>query len=289
MKSISELIDLINLEQIDENIYRGQNYQSPWGRVFGGQVMAQAAHAARRTVPEDRVLHSLHGYFILAGDISIPIIFRVDTIRDGRSFTTRRVVALQRGKAIFNLSASFQIEEEGFEHQINMPNVPSPEAMITDKEWAKKFELTHPELYKRRTRDQPIEFRPVERFDPINVRNERPFKHIWIKAKGDIADDQKLQREILTYASDYDLMGTCMLPHRAKFDRKNLQAASLDHAMWFYQNVDLNDWLLYALESPVASSSRGLNRGNFFTQDGILVASVIQEGLIRHRAPKDTG
>ena len=289
MKSITELIDLLNLEHIDDEIYRGQNYQSPWGRVFGGQVMAQAAHAARRTVPEDRILHSLHGYFILSGDISIPIIFRVDRIRDGRSFTTRRVVAMQRGKAIFNLSASFQIAEEGFEHQINMPNVPSPDSMITDKEWAEKYKESHPELYKRRTRDQPIEFRPVERFDPVNVRNARPFKHIWIKANGIIPEDQLLQREILTYASDYDLMGTSMLPHRAKFDRKNLQAASLDHAMWFYQDVDLTDWLLYALESPVASSSRGLNRGNYFTQDGQLVASVVQEGLIRHRKPKDNG
>lgn len=286
MKSITELIDLLNLEHIDDNIYRGQNYQSPWGRVFGGQVMAQATHAARRTVPEDRVLHSLHGYFILSGDISIPIIFRVDRIRDGRSFTTRRVVAMQKGKAIFNLSASFQIAEEGFEHQINMPNVPSPESMITDKEWAEKYKESHPELYKRRTRDQPIEFRPVERFDPVNVRNARPFKHIWIKANGIIPEDQLLQREILTYASDYSLMGTSMLPHRAKFDRKNLQAASLDHAMWFYQDVDLNDWLLYALESPVASSSRGLNRGNYFTPNGQLVASVVQEGLIRHRKRK---
>ena len=286
MKSITELIDLLNLEYIDTNIYRGQNYQSPWGRVFGGQVMAQAAHAARKTVPEDRVLHSLHGYFILSGDISIPIIFRVDRIRDGRSFTTRRVVAMQKGKAIFNLSASFQVAEEGFEHQINMPNVPSPESLITNKEWVEKYKESHPELYKRRTRDQPIEFRPVERFDPVNVRNERPFKHIWIKAKGIIPEDQLLQREILIYAADYDLMGTSMLPHRAKFDRKNLQAASLDHAMWFYHDVDLNDWLLYALESPVASSSRGLSRGNFFTQDGKLVASVVQEGLIRHRKPK---
>jgi len=221
--------------------------------------------------------------------ISIPIVFQVDKIRDGRSFTTRRVVAKQRGKAIFNLSASFQIAEEGFEHQISMPNVPSPEALITEKEWAKKFEHAHPEVYKRMTREQPVEFRPVERFDPLNLRNERPLKHIWLKAKGVIPVDQMLQRELLTYASDYRLLGISMLPHRAKFDRKNLQAASLDHAMWFYHDVDLNDWLLYALDSPVASTSRGLNRGNFFTRDGKLVASVVQEGLIRHRKPKNKG
>lgn len=286
MKSIKELIDLLNIERIDDNIFRGQNYKTPWGRVFGGQVMAQATHAARMTVPNDRLLHSLHGYFILTGDISIPIVFQVDTIRDGRSFTTRRVVATQRGKAIFNLSASFQRAEEGFEHQIAMPNVPSAEALATDKQWFEKYKKSHPELYKRRTRDRPLDFRPVERFDPINLRNARPLKHIWIKANGVIPDDQKSQREILTYAADYDLMSTSTLPHRAKYDWKNMQFASLDHAMWFYHDVDLNDWLLYALESPVASSGRGLNRGNFFTQDGKLVASVVQEGLIRHRKPK---
>ena len=287
MKSTKELIDLLNLEQIDESIYRGQNYQSPWGSVFGGQVMAQAAHAARMTVQDEKVLHSLHGYFILRGDISIPIVFRVDRIRDGKSFTTRRVVATQKGKAIFNLSASFQISEKGFEHQITMPNVPSPEALIPDSEWAKQFKESDPQLYERYIRDDPFEFRQVERFDPVNLRNERPIRHLWIKAKSKVPNDQKLQREILTYASDYKLMATSMLPHRTKHNRENMQFASLDHAMWFYHDINLNEWLLYAFDSPVASSSRGLNRGNFFTKDGKLVASVVQEGLIRHREPKN--
>ncbi|MEM6319710.1 MAG: acyl-CoA thioesterase II [Bacteroidota bacterium] len=286
MKSIKELVDLLSLEQIDENIYRGQNYQAPWGRVFGGQVMAQAAHAARRTVPEDRYLHSLHGYFILSGDISVPIIFQVDRIRDGRSFTTRRVVAIQKGRAIFNLSASFQIREEGLEHQIAMPNVPSPDALITDKEWAAQYQKELPDLYKRYSRDRPIEFRPVERFDPVNRRNQQPFRHIWLRAKGGITDEPSLHQEILAYASDYNLMGTSLLPHRTTFDQKFMQMASLDHAMWFYQDFKVNDWLLYALDSPVASNSRGLNRGNFFNQAGKLVASVVQEGLIRNRKPK---
>lgn len=286
MKTIKELIDLLHLEQIDESIYRGQNYQSPWGSVFGGQVMAQAAHAARRTVPEDRLLHSLHGYFILRGDISVPIIFRVDRIRDGRSFTTRRVVATQKGNAIFNLSASFQIAEDGFEHQIAMPNVPPPEALITEREWSKHYKDSFPEIYARGTRDRPLEFRPVERLDPENVRRESPFKHLWIKAKGNIPTDQMLQREILTYASDYRFMATSLLPHRTEYEMKNMQLASLDHAMWMYHDINVNEWLLYASDSPVASQSRGLNRGNFFTQDGKLVASVVQEGLIRHRDPK---
>ena len=287
MKSINELIDLLFLEQIDENIYRGQNYKTPWGRVFGGQVMAQAAHAARRTVPEDRFLHSLHGYFILAGDVNTPIIFQVDRIRDGRSFTTRRVVAVQKGKAIFNLSASFQKAEKGFEHQISMPNVPSPEALITDKEWAKKYKKELPNMYKRYTVDRPIEFRPVEKFDPINIRNQRPFRHIWLKATTLMPDDPILHKEVLAYASDYNLMGTSLLPHRSKFDRKFMQMASLDHAMWFHHDVKMDDWILYALDSPAASNSRGFNRGNFFNQEGKLVASVVQEGLIRYRAPKE--
>lgn len=286
MKSSKELIELLDLEQIDVNIYRGQNYQSPWKRVFGGQVMAQATHAARRTVPDDRHLHSLHGYFILGGDISVPIIFQVDTIRDGRSFTTRRVVAIQRGKAIFNLAASFQKAEKGFEHQISMPNVPSPEALITDKEWSKKYIKELPDLYKRYSVERPIEFRSVERFNPLNIQNKRPFRHIWLKAKGKMPDNPSIHKEVLAYASDYNLMGTSLLPHRSQFDRKNMQMASLDHAMWFHHDFRMDEWLLYALDSPAASNSRGFNRGNFFNQEGKLVASVVQEGLIRNHGDK---
>ena len=286
MKTSKELVELLDLEQIDENIYRGQNYKTPWGRVFGGQVMAQAVHAARRTVPEDRHLHSLHGYFILAGDINVPIIFQVDTIRDGRSFTTRRVVAVQRGKAIFNLAASFQRAEEGFEHQISMPNVPSPHALISDREWAAKYKKEMPDLYKRYQVDRPIDFRPVERFDPTNPKKERPFRHIWLKAKDALPDDQRIHKEVLAYASDYNLMGTSLLPHRSKFKREHMQMASLDHAMWFHHDIKMDDWLLYSLDSPAASNSRGFNRGNFFNQEGKLVASVVQEGLIRLRKPK---
>lgn len=286
MKTTKELIDLLELEPIDKNIYRGQNYKTPWGRVFGGQVLAQAAHAARMTVPDDRFLHSLHGYFILGGDINVPIIFQVDTIRDGRSFTTRRVVAVQRGRAIFNLSASFQIEENGLEHQIPMPNVPSPDALITDAAWAKKYKDTLPDLYKRYQIDRPIEFRPVEKFDPINIRNKPPFRHIWIKAKDAMPDDKRIHQEVLAYASDYNLMGTSLLPHRTEFERKYMQMASLDHAMWFHRDFRMDEWLLFAIDSPSASNSRSFNRGNFFNQDGKLVASCVQEGLIRNRRPQ---
>ena len=286
MKSIPALIDLITLEQLDDNLFRGQNYQTPWGRVFGGQVLAQSIHAARRTVPEERVVHSMHGYFILGGDPKQPIIYNVDRIRDGRSFTTRRVVAIQKGRAIFNMSASFQIAEKGFAHQIPMPNVPSPDAVTTDEEWAKQYRKELPDLYKRYQVERPIEFRPVEKFNPIHPKKESPFRHIWLKAKGNLPDDQFLQRELLAYASDYNLMGTSLLPHRDRFKRPQMQMASLDDAMWFHQDIKMNDWLLYALDSPSASNSRGFSRGNFFNQDGVLVASVVQEGLIRHRRNK---
>jgi len=283
MKSITELIDLISLEQLDDNLFRGQNYKTPWGRVFGGQVLAQSIHAARQTVPEERIVHSMHGYFILAGDPKQPIIYNIDRIRDGRSFTTRRVVAIQKGRAIFNMSASFQIAEKGFMHQIPMPNVPPPEEITTDKEWAEQYRKKLPDLYKRYQRERPIEFRPVEKFNPIYPKKESPFRHIWLKANGIVPNNQFLQRELLAYAADYNLMGTSLLPHRDRFKREQMQMASLDHAMWFHQDIKMDDWLLYALDSPSASNSRGFSRGNFFNQEGVLVASVVQEGLIRHR------
>ena len=283
MKTTAELIDLIQLEQLDDNLFRGQNYVTPWGRVFGGQVLAQSIHAARVTVPEDRIVHSMHGYFILGGDPKQPIIYNVDRIRDGRSFTTRRVVGIQKGRAIFNMSASFQIEEKGFSHQIPMPDVPPPEEVATDKEWIEDYKKQLPDMYKRYQIDRPIEFRPVEKFNPIYPKKERPFRHIWIKANGPIPDDPLLQREILAYACDYNLMTTSLLPHRDRFKIQDMQMASLDHAMWFHGDVKVDEWLLYALDGPSASNSRGFSRGSFFNQKGELVASVVQEGLIRHR------
>lgn len=283
MKSIAALVDLLTLEQLDDNLFRGQNYQTPWGRVFGGQVLAQSIHAARRTVPEERIVHSMHGYFILGGDPKQPIIYNVDRIRDGRSFTTRRVVAIQKGRAIFNMSASFQIAEKGFTHQIPMPNVLPPEAVIPDEEWAKQYKKELPDLYKRYQVERPIEFRPVEKFNPLHPKKESPFRHIWLKANSPVPDDQFLHRELLAYAADYNLMGTSLLPHRDRFKRKQMQMASLDHAMWFHQDIKMDEWILYALDSPSASNSRGFSRGNFFNQAGVLVSSVVQEGLIRHR------
>lgn len=283
MQTIQELLQLLDLEELDDNLYRGQNYKAPWGRVFGGQVLAQSINAARRTVPLDRDIHSMHGYFILGGDIHHPIIYQVDPIRDGRSFTTRRVVAIQKGRAIFNMSASFQVSEEGFEHQITMPEVPDPNKVSTDIEWAEKYKDTLPSLYKRYNVPRPFEFRPVEKFDPLNPTNEKPYRHIWLKATEKLPDDPFVHKEILAYTADYNLMGTSLLPHRTNFRRNQMQMASLDHSMWFHQDFKADEWLLYVLDSPSASNSRGFNRGSFFNQQGELVASTAQEGLIRFR------
>ncbi|PTM13160.1 MAG: acyl-CoA thioesterase II [Bacteroidetes bacterium] len=283
MKTVKELIELLTLEQIGEGRYQGMNYQTPWRRVFGGQALGQALHAAYQTVPADRFAHSLHGYFILTGDIDLPVIYDVDIIRDGGSFTTRRVVARQNDQVIFILAASFQVRQDGFDHQITMPNVLPPEVLLPDYEQAKSLEADHPDLYRRLTIIHPnaLEFRPVEKFDPANPNVTQPYRHVWIKAKEEVTLDLPMQQQILAYASDYNLLGTAVLPHLQTADYSTLFLASLDHAMWFHRDFRIDDWLLYALDSPSASNSRGFTRGNIFNQEGKLVASVVQEGLIR--------
>jgi len=288
MKNVAELTDLIGLERIEDNLFRGQSYRTQWGRVYGGQVLAQALHAANLTVSEDRMAHSMHGYFILAGDIDLPIIYEVDRIRDGGSFATRRVKAIQKGRAIFNMSASFQIREEGIEHQIDMPNVPGPDALLSDVELAESFKDTLPDLYKRYRTPRPIEFKPVERVDFLDPHPHLPRRHVWIRAKGDIGDSFRLHQEIFVFASDYNLLTTAILPHQdiVRFDQ--LMLASLDHAIWFHREFRMDEWLLLALESPVAGNARGFTRGTLFNTQGQLVASVVQEGLIRvkHEQPR---
>lgn len=281
MQSTDQLIELLTLEGIEENIFRGQNYLAPWKRVFGGQVLAQALHAAYNTVPEDRYVHSLHAYFILAGDIEQPIIYEVDRIRDGGSFTTRRVVAIQKGRPIFNAAASFQLKQSGLEHQIHMPNVPPPEALVSDEQLLERLKDTNPTLYRRFYHERPIEFRQVERIDPVEPKKSRPFRHVWFKAKGPLPDEVRIHQEVLAYASDYNLLITASLPHLEEVNRQDLFFASLDHAMWFHREFRADQWLLYALDSPSASNSRGFTRGNIFNRQGALVASVVQEGLMR--------
>jgi len=282
MTDIKQLIDLLDLEKIEENIFRGQSTSIGSQRVFGGQVLAQALNAAIRTAPEDRFVHSLHAYFILPGDINQPIIFEVDRIRDGGSFTTRRVKVIQKGQAIFLMAASFQLVQEGFDHHINMPNVKGPEHLVSWDDIAEKYSENLPDnIRKFLNIERPIEFKPVELINPALPGKSQPFRHVWMRTKGEIPDDRGLHQTALAYASDYNLLTTALLPHGNEAALANVQLASLDHAMWFHRDFRWNDWVLYAIDSPSSSNARGFTRGNVFSQDGKLIASVVQEGLMR--------
>ncbi len=281
MKSVAELVELIALEKINDHSFIGQNYQAPWNRVFGGQVLSQALSAAYKTVPVDRVVHSMHAYFLLAGDIAIPIVYEVENVRDGGSFTTRRVVAKQNEAVIFISSISFQIVQDGFDHQIDMPNVVGPEGLKSDEDIANSFKLVVPQNVFQAIKTRPFEFRPVEKLNILDRSTKPPYRHVWFKAKENIGDDLRMHQQLLTYVSDYNLLSAAALPHTKGPLPTGLFMASLDHAMWFHRSFRVDEWLLYAIDSPSASNSRGFTRGNIFTQEGVLVASVVQEGLIR--------
>jgi acyl-CoA thioesterase-2 len=282
VKNIQSLLKLLNLEPIEENIFRGQSESVGSNRVFGGQVLAQALQSAIHTVTEGRTLHSLHAYFVLPGDISLPIIFEVERTRDGGSFTTRRIKAIQKGQTIFNMAASFQKYEEGFDHQLNMPNVANPEGLVN---WDTILESYGDKLpggiRKFLEIDHPIEFRPVEREYPFAEGSTRPIRHVWMRAKGAMPDDLPSHQAALAYASDYNLLTTALLPHRHAANDVHIQLASIDHAMWFHREFRFDEWLLYALDSPSGSNARGFTRGSIYDQQGRLIASVVQEGLIR--------
>jgi acyl-CoA thioesterase II len=280
--AVDGLVQLLDLEQIEVNLFRGVSPPVKQQRVFGGQVAGQALVAAARTV-DSGLVHSLHAYFLRPGDPSIPILYEVDRIRDGRSFTTRRVVAIQHGRAIFNLAASFQVEEPGFEHQAPMPEgLPGPEELPAFKErWADKAD----ELGEWYERPRPIDTRHAD-VTPDDRRRPMPGRqHVWMKAAGALPDDPILHMCVLTYASDMTLLDTSLLPHGGEYTEQDLMMASLDHAMWFHRPFRIDEWLLYAHDTPSASGSRGLARGLVFRADGTLVASVVQEGLIRKVAP----
>jgi acyl-CoA thioesterase-2 len=281
-KALANLINSIHLEKIEINIFRGQTLNSASGHVFGGQVLAQAINAAQRTVSTPLVLHSLHAYFLRPGDTEVPIVYEVDRIRDGRSFTTRRVVAIQQGRAIFNVSLSFQLIEEGFEHQAEMPDVPGPEGLKDLSELAADHLDEIPEKMRRYLTDKrPFDFRPVEEMPLRDPQPRDPKKHVWIRTVDKLPDDHALHQNLLAYVSDYELIGTSTLPHGLPFGRGKVIMASLDHALWFHREVKMDEWMLYAMESPNASGARGFARGQLFSQDGKLVASTTQEGLIR--------
>ena len=282
---LEDLLALLDLEDIEENIFRGQNRDIVGsGRVFGGQVLAQALVAAGRTVGEDRVAHSLHGYFILPGDIQAPIIYMVDRLRDGKSFTTRHVTAVQHGRAIFNMAASFQVAEPGIEHQLAIPDVPDPETLPRELDLVRAVADRIPEpLRTIYTEERPIDFRPVRPLDPFRPEPRDPAKHVWFRAVGEMPADTLRHQAVLAYASDYGLLGTALLPHGLTFQRPELQAATLDHALWFHRPFRADDWLLYSTDSPIATGGRGFTRGSLYDREGHLVASAAQEGLLRMR------
>lgn len=282
MKQVSELLSLLDLEQLEVNLFRGDSKTVGSPRVFGGQVMAQALSAAMKTVPDERFVHSFHGYFVLPGDLETPIIFEVDRIRDGGSFTTRAVKAIQKGKAIFHLTASFQLDQPGFDHQIEMPEVLSHTELVSYDGMAKQFGDQLPKNIQRILSIQrPIEFKPVEFLNPFAAEKYEPVRNVWLRTKGAMPDDRRQNDLVLAYASDYNLLTTALFPHGKAIDHRNLQIASLDHAMWFHRPFKADEWLLYSIDSPSASGARGFTRGSIFSEDGKLVASVVQEGLMR--------
>lgn len=284
--AIANLLELLDLEPLEHNLFRGRSPQQGWQRVFGGQVIGQALVAAVRTV-ENRSVHSLHGYFMRPGDPSVPIIYEVDRIRNGKSFNTRRVVAIQHGEAIFSMSASFQVKEEGLTHQIEMPDVPKPEDLPSESELKEKFIEHVPEAIKTYwQRERPIELRPVDFSRYLSSDQRKPFQHIWMRATGRLPDDPALHQCVLAYASDFTLLDTALIAHgRVLFDPK-LMLASLDHALWFHHEFRADEWLLYSQDSPFTGGARGFCRGSIFSPDGTLIASVAQEGLIRERRPQ---
>lgn len=281
---LADLIDLLALERLDRDLFRGHSQNLGWGAIFGGQVLGQALSAAAQTVPPERPVHSLHGYFLRAGDLARPIIYQVDRIRDGKSFTTRRVAAVQEGEAIFSLEASFQVHEDGFDHQDAMPEVPAPETLRSERELALAVADKLPEaLRPMATAERPIEIRPVELRDPLRPRVSAPRRHMWYRTVDKLPDEPALHRYMLAYASDFSFLGTAMDPHGVSWLGPGMQVASLDHVMWFHRPFRFDEWLLYAVDSPSASGARGLVRGQFFDRSGRLVASCAQEGLIRQR------
>lgn len=286
---LQDLIHLLTLERLDTNLFRGESRDIGTNRVFGGQVLGQALAAANYTV-EGRVAHSLHAYFLRKGDQEAPIIYEVDRQRDGRSFTSRRVVAIQHGHPILNMAASFQVEEAGLEHQSSMPQVPPPDSLKDVRDYRQRLIDSVPEgnLPRYLLHDRPFEFRPVQLPQFIDPEPREPRANIWFKTVEALPDDPQLHRAMLAYISDYYLISTATRPHGTSVFDPQLQLASLDHALWFQRPFRLDEWLLYAIESPSAAGGRGLSRGQIFDQQGKLVAVVAQEGVMRMWPKKKT-
>jgi acyl-CoA thioesterase II len=289
--AVQDLLAILDLEQLEVNLFRGRSPQTSWQRVFGGQVIGQALVAAIRTV-EERAPHSMHAYFLIGGDPKVPIIYDVERTRDGGSFSTRRVRAIQHGKPIFTMSVSFHNDEGGLVHQAPMPDVPPPETLGNEADGRRRFLDQMPEPVRRYyERERPIELRPVEFRRYLGEKLEDGRFHVWFRATGALPDEPAIHQCVLAYASDMMLLDTALVPHGRTLFEREFMAASLDHALWLHRPFRADDWLLYAQDTPNLNGSRGFSRGLIFTRDGLLVASVAQEGLVRLRRtapePKD--
>ena len=285
---VAELVELLQLERLEENLFRGQSRDIGTRYVFGGQVLGQAVSAAQQTVSEPRPVHSLHAYFLRAGDIEAPIVYDVERSRDGRSFSTRRVTAIQHGERIFVMSASFQAQEPGVDHQSAMPAVPMPETLPPPEPVSPAMLAQVSVKLQRWLGTGPFEFRHVDPRDEFAAPRRPPRQHVWFRLVDRVDGAPELHRALLAYASDFHLIGTATFPHGISYLLGKVQLASLDHAMWFHRPFRIDEWLLYTCDSPTAQGARGLARGEIYSRDGLLVASTAQEGLIRLTEPAAT-
>ncbi|WP_034946303.1 acyl-CoA thioesterase II [Erwinia oleae] len=283
-QALKNLVNLLNLEKLEEGLFRGQSEDLGLRQVFGGQVVGQALYAAKQSVPAERIIHSFHSYFLRPGDSQKAIVYDVENLRDGQSFSARRVSAIQNGHPIFYMTASFQAPESGLEHQKSAPEVPGPDNLPSESEIAKKLAHFIPERAREKfLSEKPFEIRPVKFHNPLKGDPDEPVRHVWIRANGPIPDDKRIHQYLLGYASDFNFLPVALQPHGKGFLEPGMQVATIDHSMWFHRPFDLNQWLLYSVESTSASGARGFVRGEFFTQNGILVASTVQEGVMRDR------
>ncbi|WDD98991.1 acyl-CoA thioesterase II [Thalassomonas actiniarum] len=281
---LDDLLALLKLEVIEQGWYRGQSQDLGFRALFGGQVMGQALSAAQETVAADRFVHSLHSYFLRPGDAKKPVLYEVENIRDGASFSTRRVKAIQNGKAIFYMTASFQLSENGFDHQDVMPQVPGPEGLASYGDFIHQHQLAIPEPIRGLfLAEKPIEIRPVHPYNWLKPEKADSSSPVWIKTSGPMPDDLRIHTYMLAYASDFHFLPTALFPHGVSHWQPDFQIATIDHAMWFHRPFRFDDWLLYDMQSPSASNGRGLVKGQIFNRQGELVASTMQEGVIRQR------
>ncbi len=284
-KPLNELLNLLQLERLEKGLFRGQSENLGLPQVYGGQVIGQALSAARYTVAEERTVHSFHSYFLYPGDPEKPIIYDVENLRDGRSFSTRRVKAIQNGRQIFYLTASYHGDAPGFEHQNTMPDIPGPENFASESQLAEQIAHLLPEQVRKIfCGEKPIEMRPVTVINPLKPQKAEPKQYLWIRANGEVPDNQLIHQYLLAYASDWGFLVTALHPHGVTLMTPKFQVATIDHSIWYHRPFKMDEWLLYAIESPTASNTRGLVRGEIYNRQGDLVATAVQEGVMRFKS-----